>query len=81
VDNGWIGLVGTSLSTPVVAGMMGLAAHPAKVADPVYAYRHPRAYTDIVTGANGYCESTLCQAGPGYDAPTGLGSPHRLWGL
>jgi subtilase family serine protease len=81
VDNGWIGLIGTSLSTPVVAGMMGLAGHPAKVADPAYAYRHPSAYTDIVTGANGYCESMLCQAGPGYDAPTGLGSPHRLRGL
>jgi hypothetical protein len=81
VDNGWIGLIGTSLSSPVVAAMIGLAGSPRRVADPAYAYHHKKAYTDITTGSNGYCENSLCNAGPGYDGPTGLGSPHRLKGL
>lgn len=81
VDNGWIGLIGTSLSSPVVAAMIGLAGNPRRVADPAYAYNHKKAYTDITAGSNGYCENSLCTAGPGYDAPTGLGSPHRLKGL
>jgi subtilase family serine protease len=80
-DNGWIGLTGTSLSSPLIAGMMGLAGHPAKVADPAYAYAHSSAFTDIVSGSNGYCDNSLCNAGQGYDAPTGLGTPHGLKGL
>jgi hypothetical protein len=35
------------------------------------------ATTSFTTGANGSCSpSYLCTAGPGYDGPTGLGTPN-----
>ena len=80
-DNGWVLLSGTSLSSPLLAGMMGRAGHPSKIADPGYAYRHAAYYQDITAGHNGYCEDGLCNAGPGYDAPTGVGAPRGLKGL
>jgi subtilase family serine protease len=80
-DNGWILSSGTSLSSPLLAGMMGLAGHPQKLASPGYAYAHPKGYKDIVTGRNGLCENALCNAGVGYDAPTGVGAPRGLKGL
>ena len=30
---------------------------------------------DVTSGSNGECGSYLCNAVPGYDGPTGLGSP------
>jgi subtilase family serine protease len=80
-DNGWVLVGGTSLSSPLLAGMMGLAGHPSKIADPAYAYKHAAHYKDITSGRNGYCVDGLCNAGPGYDAPTGIGAPRGLKGL
>jgi subtilase family serine protease len=80
-DNGWILSSGTSLSAPLLAGMMGLAGHPQKLASPGYAYAHAAGYKDIVTGLNGFCEDAMCTAGKGYDAPTGVGAPRGLKGL
>ncbi|MGC9948633.1 MAG: S53 family peptidase [Bryobacteraceae bacterium] len=37
-------------------------------------YANPTAFHDITKGANGKC-GTECEAGPGYDFVTGLGSP------
>ncbi|MGA2321056.1 MAG: hypothetical protein ABSG95_10015 [Solirubrobacteraceae bacterium] len=31
---------------------------------------------DVASGSNGSCRNYLCEAGPGYDGPTGLGSPY-----
>ena len=80
-DNGWILSSGTSLSSPLLAAMMGLAGHPQKLASPGYAYAHADGYKDIVTGHNGLCEDAMCNAGVGYDAPTGVGAPSGLKGL
>src|SRR4029077_5985412 len=33
---------------------------------------------DVTSGANGGCPGYLCNAGPGYDAPTGWGTPNGL---
>jgi hypothetical protein len=35
---------------------------------------------DITTGSNGLCSGqlVLCNAGPGWDGPTGLGTPHGV---
>ena len=31
---------------------------------------------DVTSGSTGSCNGYLCQAGPGFDGPTGKGSPH-----
>jgi len=80
-DNGWILSSGTSLSSPLFAAAIALAGHPQKLGSPGYAYTHPQGYLDIVTGHNANCEDGLCNAGPGYDAPTGVGAPRGVKGL
>jgi hypothetical protein len=81
-DNGWIGVGGTSLSSPLVAGMIGLAGNAKKVASPAYPYQHRVGLADVVGGSNGYCGGDyLCTGVKGYDAPTGLGSPRGLKSL
>jgi hypothetical protein len=71
---GWIVVGGTSASTPFVAGVyarLGLAGQP-----PSYAYQHASQYFDITTGKNGSCGNILCNAGAGWDGPTGIGTPN-----
>ncbi len=81
-DNGWIAVGGTSLSAPLVAGMIGMAGNSAKVASPSYPYRHRSGLKDVVGGSTGYCgHDYLCTGIKGYDAPTGLGSPRGLKSL
>ena len=81
-DNGWIGVGGTSLSAPLLAGMVGLAGHPAAVTSTTYLYGHRGGLKDVVGGSNGYCGGDyLCTGVKGYDAPTGLGSPRGLSSL
>jgi hypothetical protein len=88
----WIAPGGTSVSTPIVAGLYALAATaaaPAKYPVPhtypaSYPFAHPGAFFDVVAGANGRCESSrtyLCQARAGYDGPTGLGTPDGIAGF
>lgn len=81
-EAGWITVGGTSLAAPLVAGMIGLAGNAARVADPSYPYQHPEGLFDVVGGINGFCGGDyLCTGVPGYDAPTGLGSPRGLASL
>jgi subtilase family serine protease len=81
-DNGWIGVGGTSLSSPLIAAMIGLAGNAAKVASPSYLYAHHSGLLDVVGGSNGFCGGDyLCTGLKGYDAPTGLGSPRGLKSL
>ena len=40
---------------------------------------HPNGLNDVTSGSNGSCGgSYLCTAGPGYDGPTGLGTPNGV---
>lgn len=81
-DNGWIQVGGTSLSSPLIAGMIGLAGNAADLDSPHFLYRHPDGLRDVVGGSNGYCGGDyLCNGTVGYDAPTGLGSPRGLSSL
>ncbi len=71
---------GTSVSAPLIAAVYGLAP-PAEPSDyPVsYAYANPGALFDITQGTNGQCSgSLLCNAGLGYDGPSGLGTPNGV---
>jgi subtilase family serine protease len=74
--NGWIQVGGTSLSSPLIAGMIGLAGNGGALDDASYLYAHRSGLADVVGGSNGFCGGDyLCKAKVGYDAPTGLGSP------
>jgi hypothetical protein len=42
-------------------------------------YQNPDQLFDVTSGSNGSCGgSYLCTAGPGYDGPTGWGTPNGL---
>ena len=81
---GWLVVGGTSVAAPLIAGMYGLAGNAGTVQTPGYLYHHASQFNDITSGSNGYCASPvnyLCNAKPGYDAPTGLGTPNGVLGL
>jgi subtilase family serine protease len=86
--NGWGVVGGTSVASPAIAAIYGLAGYgtaeregndddngyPARKL-----YRSKRALFDVTSGTNGVCSTTLlCAAGPGYDAPTGNGTPNGI---
>jgi alpha-tubulin suppressor-like RCC1 family protein len=78
---GWTDACGTSASAPLVAGIAAHASAYARSLPGADAfYQDLGAIFDITAGTNGECilpaeRAYLCYAGPGYDGPTGLGSP------
>lgn len=81
-DNGWIVVGGTSLSAPLLAGMIGRAGNAKKLDSAAYIYRNRAGLRDVVGGSNGFCGGDyLCNGKKGYDGPTGLGSPRGLSAL
>jgi subtilase family serine protease len=85
---GWITVGGTSVAAPLIAGIYGLAGNGAK-ATTKSLYQHPRSFYHIGIGNNAWyfapmspkvrCGNDyLCVATPGYNAPTGLGTPHGI---
>jgi subtilase family serine protease len=81
-NRGWFQVGGTSLSSPIIAGIFGLANNiTAGIYANSYIYKNYSYATnlhDITLGSNGTCGSNLCQASNGYDGPSGLGSPFGL---
>lgn len=77
---GWLIVGGTSAATPIIAGAYALAgALPSGGYAAAVPYAHPQLLNDIVTGSTGTCTPAyLCTAGPGYDGPTGLGTPNGV---
>jgi hypothetical protein len=72
---GWQTWGGTSAAAPVVAGFYALLGSGAGVGGASWDYAHPTYWDDVLTGSNGSCGAPLCSAGPGWDGPTGLGTP------
>jgi subtilase family serine protease len=75
---GWLEVGGTSLSSPIIAGVYalgkGFSGYGNSVPYTNGSYR-VNLY-DITSGSNGICGgSYLCTGATGYDGPTGLGSP------
>jgi hypothetical protein len=79
-SGGWGGVTGTSASSPMFAAILTMTGLvPQVAADFGYLYTHPGFFNDITTGSNGSCSpSYLCNAGPGYDGPTGNGTPNGI---
>ncbi|MCQ4079913.1 S53 family peptidase [Streptomyces sp. RB6PN25] len=77
--SGWTVYGGTSVASPLVAGVYADAgAHSASIPASI-AYAHPSALNDVTTGSTATCSPAyLCSAEVGYDGPTGLGTPNGL---
>jgi subtilase family serine protease len=79
---GWITVHGTSIATPLIAGVYALAGNATTLdgARKLYvqtAAEYAADMHDITTGNNGSCGgSYLCTARKGYDGPTGWGTPN-----
>ena len=74
-QSGWLVFGGTSVGAPLVAATYALAGNPT-TSPASLPYAHPAALHDVTSGSNGTCGTYLCTAGPGYDGPTGLGTPN-----
>jgi Subtilase family len=91
--SGWTAAGGTSVGSPVIAAMIALAGDggSANVAAKIWsAGGAPNALNAVTQGTNVYkpvtgpCASDvayICIAGPGYDGPTGWGSPNGIGAL
>jgi subtilase family serine protease len=71
----WLVFGGTSVSSPLIAGIFG---NKGVGANDATGFWKGRAFlNDITTGANGSCGGLyFCTAGVGYDGPTGNGTPN-----
>jgi subtilase family serine protease len=84
---GWVTAEGTSAAAPLIAGVYALAGNATKIT-PGYPYTHAAHLNDVTTGDNDPLDAIensagaicghdyICTAKPGYDAPTGLGTPN-----
>ncbi|MFC4031668.1 peptidase S8 [Streptomyces polygonati] len=77
VTAGWYTFGGTSVASPLIAGVYAVAGTPSAGSYPAsFPYAHKTALNDVTTGSNGSCSgSYLCTGKAGYDGPTGLGTP------
>jgi subtilase family serine protease len=88
VGGPWVTIGGTSAAAPIIAGVYGLAGNAANTT-PRYPYLHRTHLFDITTGNNSLFSPPakacgrdyMCVAKPGYDAPTGWGTPNRTAGF
>ena len=75
-ENGWTTVEGTSISAPVVAAIYGLAENASSLNAAQSLYAPNASLYDVVSGSNGVCNKKyLCNAKPGYDGPSGNGTP------
>ena len=79
---GWGVGGGTSAASPFVAAVIALAGNPARYPNASYFYAHADELNDVTAGDNVNhvdCGGDYqCAAVPGYDGPTGLGTPKGL---
>ena len=71
----WFIFGGTSVASPIVASVYALAGNEAALSAASRTYTDASSLYDVVSGSTGTCGSYLCNAGPGYDGPTGNGTP------
>jgi subtilase family serine protease len=77
--SGWFQVGGTSLSSPLIAGVYALAGGlPAETTAASGLYTHlgdGSVLHDVTSGSNGTCSTIMCKGAAGYDGPTGVGTP------
>jgi subtilase family serine protease len=86
----WLVVGGTSVASPLIASVFALAGNAATPGIASFPYSHDSTtnINDVTSGSDGggssgifglfgtpNCGSYLCNAGSGYDGPTGLGTP------
>lgn len=76
--SGWTVYGGTSAASPILAGVYALAGNEASLTYAQSVYTNASALFDVTSGSNGTCGGYICNAGPGYDGPTGNGTPNGL---
>ncbi|MFZ0666082.1 MAG: S53 family peptidase [Acidimicrobiales bacterium] len=76
-QSGWLEVGGTSASSPIIASVFALAGTPKAGTYPSsYIYKKTSDLFDVTSGSNGSCaKAYLCNGEPGYDGPTGWGTP------
>jgi subtilase family serine protease len=81
---GWIQASGTSVSSPMIGGVYGLAGNASaqNAGQNLWKLKkkkYKKELHDITAGSNGSCGgSYLCTAVKGYDGPTGWGTPNGV---
>jgi hypothetical protein len=75
--SGWMQFGGTSASAPIIASVyaMGTAVQPGLHPGDT-TWKNAGALHDVTSGSNGTCGTAECNAGTGWDGPTGLGTPN-----
>jgi subtilase family serine protease len=79
--SGWLVFGGTSVASPIIASVYALAGNAGSVTYGSYPYSHTGSLNDVTSGSNGSCGTDLCNAGVGWDGPTGLGTPNGTGGF
>jgi subtilase family serine protease len=70
---------GTSVSSPIIASVYALGANSHKLTFARHGYNNTASLFDVTSGSNGHCSPAyLCTGGPGYDGPTGNGTPNGV---
>lgn len=78
-QGGWGVIGGTSVATPIIGAIYGLAANAAKQNGAESLYAKGASLYDVTTGSDGTCKhKELCTAEKGYDGPTGNGTPNGI---
>lgn len=75
-NDGWNVFGGTSVATPIVAGLYALAGNGKSLAGASSIYAGTSHLNDIVLGVDSLCLNYLCTSGIGYDGPSGMGTPN-----
>ncbi len=74
---GWGVVGGTSASAPIIGSVYALAGNGASTTYGSFPYSNRASLNDVTSGSNGSCSgSYLCTGVPGYDGPSGLGTPN-----
>ena len=73
---GWLVFGGTSVGSPLIAGVYALAGNATATSYGSSPYSHTPALNAVTGGSNGSCGNVLCNATSGWDGPTGLGTPN-----
>ena len=73
-SGGWLSTSGTSAAAPLVAAIFAATGHGAATGSFIAGIAS--SLNDVTSGTNGTCGTALCNAGVGWDGPTGFGTPN-----